>query len=222
MADDMRSPFERYTAAFDAGDTDSMEQILYAVEAGDIELRRQLFFLHLYEDRRGVLTSLPGSAGAQVQQAVEAFGWQYVEEGGHVYALQGKVPIYLGSKADLLLLHPDRLREWLASRDQPTALSQPTPYYVGMSYRGDDERWLQMLPLFLRPPQEWPADREQHGEVRRIFLSFPAAQIKSALYLVETALELLMYWFCLIDGYAFGPVLEQVQAETLVEGIPVV
>jgi hypothetical protein len=206
----------RYIAAYTKGYKEALEEF-YDQAARNADLERGIFFYHLYQETNK--DPVPARiTPAELQEAVLTLGWEYAEEGEHVYAMQSGVPIYLGPLPNLLGLAPTRLLEWLLARDRGEALRSPARSYVGMSYRVEDERLLRLLPLALRPWQEQVEYEKLASGVKRVFFTYPAMQIASAIYLVEYAFELLMYRCCVIDGYAHGPDLQRVQADTLVEG----
>jgi len=216
MASDEGKLIDRYIAAYKTGHEEALEEF-YIQAARNADLERGILFYHLYQESNQ--DPVPARiTPAALQEAFTLLGWEYAEEGGHIYAMQLGVPIYLGPLPDLLGLAPTRLLEWLLARDRSEALRSPARTYVGMSYRVEDERLLRLLPLALRPWQEQVEYEKLPSGVKRVFFTYPVMQIASAAYLVEFALELLMYRICLIDGYAQGPDLQCVQADTLVEG----
>src|SRR4051794_39602900 len=118
------SPLGHYITAYLQGDGAALEGF-YEQAARDAELERAIFFYHLYEELRRREDVPPRVAPALLREALLLRGWEYAEEGGHVYAVQAGVPIYLGPLADLLGLAPALLQEWILARDRSEALRTP-------------------------------------------------------------------------------------------------
>jgi len=119
----------------------------------------------------------------------------------------------------------DQQKSLLPSAHQVPALAGHLFFYLGRSYKCGDGRLLGCLPEEMQTWDRAKKERLARGG-KRLFLRYTIQdniwgnieEIEITLRVVIGFLESLMHSACLIDGFAFGVDLEQVKAETLIDG----